>query len=328
MAPGSAKPKSRRIARDQPVERRAFEPAGDPVAGLPVGAVRPDDVEIGKGRKGPRVPGPDEDVVRIDHAPAIDGRDRVVLGREAALAPDRSARGWPRARAPGRDRRARRGRTADRPIPRISDRETRSGRSAPLSTAGTPISVSQIGFDLRHPGGRRRSRRRRRARHARFDHQVDEILRAEDPRLAVGAVGDRRARLRARARLHRRSTSRRPRRRRAARADSRRRRRCAPRRDRAWSGRRASPRSAGNSRCRPHRCRRSANSGSSGKRTSLPPSSTWAPYSVQSARIDDLRGRAPRIARTSPRKRPQPRRPPDRRPMRSARASGRRARCR
>ena len=57
-------PASARIAATSAVERRRAEPAGEPVAGLPVRPVAP---HVGRGRKGrigPRVPGPQMDARR------------------------------------------------------------------------------------------------------------------------------------------------------------------------------------------------------------------------------------------------------------------------
>ncbi len=134
----------------------------------------------------------------------------------------------------------------------------------------------------RRPCGRGRARRRRRARHA-GSTTSPQILGAEDPGLAIGAVGDRRAGLRApvgvvgvvpvealaAARLPAQIVEV---------VDAARRARSAWSEPVAPVGERRVI-----SRCRPRRSPRCAQSGSSGKRTSPPPSRTCAPYSVQSA---------------------------------------------
>ncbi len=80
---------------DGGAERRVGEAAGDPVAEPPVGAVAPHVGVGGEGGVGARVPAVDVDVGEIDHAPGVDGRDRVGAGDVVGVARDRRPRGRP-----------------------------------------------------------------------------------------------------------------------------------------------------------------------------------------------------------------------------------------
>jgi len=64
---------------DQRADRYRVQPPVEPVATDPVLAVSPDLFLDGKGRKGPQVPCPDRERVRIHHPTAIDRRRWVSL---------------------------------------------------------------------------------------------------------------------------------------------------------------------------------------------------------------------------------------------------------
>ena len=79
--------RSRRAAARR--SRRAARSARRPFSQWPSRQLSPSPQTsrvVGEGRIGPRVPGVDVDAVEIDHAPAVDGRDRVGAGDIAARA--------------------------------------------------------------------------------------------------------------------------------------------------------------------------------------------------------------------------------------------------
>src|SRR5207237_1297471 len=55
----------------------------EPMAGVPIAAVAPDIERAGENRIRPRVPSPHVDRGRVDHPPAINRGDRIILRRRA-----------------------------------------------------------------------------------------------------------------------------------------------------------------------------------------------------------------------------------------------------
>ena len=306
---------------DQRVERRAAEPAGEPMAGLPVRPVAP---HIGRRRKdriGPRVPGP-----QMDRA---EGRSS---GRHRPATPDcrRRSRRAPGSNAPSIASRKRRWiRSSRRPLEKYGSAAVgrfRIGKRARLVGALVDGGTADLGepdrLALRHPGGRRAKLGAADALVMRVRPPVPEILGAKHPRLAE-AVGDRRCASARRAPRRRRSTSRSPRRRAGCRRDRRVVDRARSARGRDGRAARASRPAAHNSRCRP--------TSIGGRR----PQRIERKAHLAAPRIDDMRavfGPVGAIGddRSRRRRSPSPRRrarraasPPDRRRTPSARASGR-----
>ena len=131
---------------DQRVERRAAEPAGEPVAGLPVRRRR--------STRRSRRERPD----RAARPRSTDGsRTARSSGRHRPTRPDCSSSLAPKRRieraehgfedsGAGSGRRAGRWRNTAGRLRTTSDRETRSAGSRPCRPRGQPISVSQIGL--------------------------------------------------------------------------------------------------------------------------------------------------------------------------------------
>ena len=196
IAAGAATPRSARIAATSRSSVAALDPAGDPVADRASCRRRPRRVsKSGKAGKGRASQAQTKIASAVDHAAAIDRRDRVVGRLEA-----RAGRVEPRQdrlEAAGLDQvvARRRARRAGAAFSEDFGSGKTLGPLAPLSTAGTPISVSQIGL----PRGTQAVARGLDAAVAldmRVRPPADEVLGPEDPGLAVGAVGDRRADLR------------------------------------------------------------------------------------------------------------------------------------
>ncbi|ODS03929.1 hypothetical protein AUC71_06815 [Methyloceanibacter marginalis] len=127
-------------------KRPAADAARQPVPELPIAAVGPYRQRIGKGGVRPGIPSVDEDAGRIDHAPAIDARHRVLTGHKVFVARIEEALDGLDVAALN-EIVAHAAREIRRETLRALRIDEHVGLVRALSTAGQPISVNQIGFD-------------------------------------------------------------------------------------------------------------------------------------------------------------------------------------
>ncbi len=163
--------------------------------GAPVRAVRPDAGQHGEGRKGPRVPGPDAEIARVQHARGVAWPERVqqrIEGRRAGIEGADLRRQRPLlhqviARA-ARERRqaAFRGQRVREDV----------GRVRALVDRGTADLGQPDRLRSRDPGGRLRQFGAGHALAMGIAPPAGEILLPKDPGLADGAIRDRQALLR------------------------------------------------------------------------------------------------------------------------------------
>ncbi|MBN9009901.1 MAG: AAA family ATPase, partial [Rhizobiales bacterium] len=173
--------------RDQRGEVGQPDLAGQPMAERPERAITPRVGACRPSRIGPRVPRPDGD--RADHPPAIDGGDRIVAGTGAPVFEeglDTATLDQVVARAPAIVRECAFGgfRVVEdvRLVGALVDRRDTEFREPDR-------------LRLRRPHGRRSALDTSRPVEVLVQPPIPNVLCSIDPRLAVGAVGDRRARL-------------------------------------------------------------------------------------------------------------------------------------
>ena len=164
--------------------RRGAEPAVQPVAGAPVGAVAP---EVGADRGRPERDGRPRSRRKCDrHRPCRPARRRRVHQSRCASRKRRCTRS---SRTPVENQGS------------ANSEDFGSGKTfgwfAPLSTAGQPISVNQTGFDLATQAVGAGQFPAADAIVMGVGPPAFDVLEAEDPRLAGEPVGDRRAPARA-----------------------------------------------------------------------------------------------------------------------------------
>ena len=174
---------------DQFADIRIAEPAVQPVTVVPVAVIRPAVAAQRKGRIGPRVPGPDIEALRIDHAPVIDGRGGIIRLLEILILRIPVAvmhRKKSLLREVGTPAAGKVGQHALRRL-RVGE-DIRLVRS--LVRRGAANFGEVVGLAFRHPFGRRYRFLAVDTVEVRLRPPVPHILVAEDPRLAQGAIGD------------------------------------------------------------------------------------------------------------------------------------------
>ena len=177
-------PGIRQDRRDEPSSGRRSEPPAQPVTGLPVRPVRPD---VGGGREEPdraAHPRSTDGWRRVDHPAAVDGRDRVVRRQPAAKAGSNAGQHALPQDAAAPARRPRRWRNTAGRASRLLGSGKTLGWLAPLSTAGQPSSVNQIGLLCGTQAVAAASRTPPARSWCGLLHQLHEVLDPPHPRLA------------------------------------------------------------------------------------------------------------------------------------------------